>query len=367
MNHRLSASRLSGPALAFALGLAGFSFADEIKFDDIEYKDIPNGPKLTIVGLREGLLYFKIGLSEKSVSLEQIQGLKLTKYPELSEADAAMTANDMPKAEKALRALTAKATEDYVKMIAGAKLIYVLDWSNRFPDAVKAWVDLYKLNANEFVMSAAPRNYPKDDAGKQKALDAITAAAKTAGDQGLIDYLKEMTATIKDEAPPAAPDAPEKMPAPGAPGTPATPDAPAANPVPVASPALPQNIPGKAGSARDAIAEMLNARNYDQALAVIDAEIKKDGSLLSLLLYQKGLAELGKGQDMDAAISFMRSAIHFPRSDSALPSLVETAKIMAKQGRTKPARDLLNEARSRIGSGKTELAAEIDKLLQSLK
>jgi tetratricopeptide (TPR) repeat protein len=351
---------------AAAMLIAGALAADEIKFDDITYGGKASGGlPLKLIGMRDGLLYFQVGQSEKSVALEQIQSIKVDKYPELADADAALTANDLPKAEKLLRAVLAKASEDYIKIIVGSKLVYVLDWSNRFGEALKEWTSLYKLDNGSFVTSTAPRNFPKDEAGKKAALDAVAAAMRGVGDQGLLDQLKEISAAIKDEAPadaPPAPDAPEKMPAP-APGA-APPAGTPAAPVPGAPP---PPASGKALSQRDVVGELIAAQKWDQAQAAIEKEMKLDGATLSTLFYQKGLVERAKGQDMEAALSFMRAAIHFPRSEVAAPSLVETAKIMAKMGRKKQAADLLQDARGRVALSNKAMIAEIDQLLGTLK
>jgi TolA-binding protein len=334
--------------LAGVLAIAPLASADELKVN-LNGDDVPF-PKVRVTALREGLLYFQTAAgAEKSVPLEELVSMKVDKYPEYEQATAAISAKDFKKAESILAPLYKKAPEEYMKVLAGARLVYVQDWSGRFTDAVKTYLELIQIERGPFAANVRPRNYPKTPADRAAAAKFVETVLRSSTDQLAQEQLKEILDNLKEEV-----DAPGSAPA-----NPADPSA--ANP---GMPAPPPP-PGTAQNSKDPVGDLINSKQYQKALDLIE-EKKKGGGQLSTLIYQQGLAEAGLGKDLDAALSFMRVVVHFPRSDTATNALVEAGKIMQKIGRNDKAKQLWIEAKDRAKDN-PDLMTQIDTLLSSVK
>jgi hypothetical protein len=319
-----------------AMSLFGSSaIADEIKYGGINY------PNVTIVGMREGRLYFEAGAGEKNVSLDQIQAIKLDKWPDLAKADAAMDAKDYPGAAKILTGLADKVQADYLKALVNAKLVFALDRSGDFGSAVRQYLKLLTLDSGALATAAMPRNLPADPEVRKKLAGGFEGDLKTSADPGVHAYLEKLVAQLKAEA-----------------GTPAaTPNNPAAEPAAGV-------LGGENEAKRDVIAEMVKAGKTEEALKAIEAQLDIEGSDMSRLYLQRGQVYEAMGKDMDALISYLRVVIHFQRSSSGVPAAISAGKILVKMNKPEKAKALWTEAKQQTADA--DVQKEIEGLLATL-
>jgi len=122
-------------------------------------------------------------------------------------------------------------------------------------------------------------------------------------------------------------------------------------------------------SAGDLVGQLLQAGKSEKALEVLEKkQASKSPGSLPKLYYQKGLALAKLGRNEEAALSFMRVVIHFPKSLQRAPSLIEAGKVLRTMKRPAQASKLWQQARDgAAGRGEKKTVAEIDKLLASVK
>ncbi len=321
------------------VGLSGAAIADEIKYGGINYKGV------NIVGMKDGKIYFESPAGEKAVELGRIEAMKLAKYPDLSKADELSENKDYPGAAKLYSGVVGTATEDYLKILAGAKYVHALDLSGQYSEAVREYAKLITVEGGgPIVVAARPRGIPTDKAVREKMVSEIEADLKATKNEDSKKYLKTVLDQVKNPAAAAAAAAGE------------TPD--------VGGNGLLD--PGAAQ--RDIVAEMIQKGQADEALKGIDAALNRDGSELSKLYFQRGQAQAALKQDMESILSFMRVVIHFPRSSYAGPAMVEAGKVYKKLGKNDQAAKLWQDAlKTADANGDETKVKEIKALLGSVK
>jgi tetratricopeptide (TPR) repeat protein len=327
-----------GAAATLALASA-FAGADEIKYGGVNY------PNIRILGLRDGRLIFQTAAGiESQVPLGDVESLSVNAYPELAKADAAVVEQNYAEAARQLESIVGKVQEDYLQVLVRAKLAMMLDRAGRPVDATKHYLMLLRINQGDLAQAAVPRKVPEDAKQRKAMADMVESELKATADVRVRELLEPVLAALK-----------------AAPG-----DAPAmlgpANQGSTPGPAL---LVGEAEATRDLIEEALAAGKHQQALGMVEKDLENSRLDLSKLLYQRGRAQAGVGKDMDAAISFMRVAVHFPQSEYAPSSLIEAAKVFKKLNRNESARAALQEARTLTGD--EAKVQEIDALLNTLK
>ncbi|MBI1373973.1 MAG: hypothetical protein GC159_14720 [Phycisphaera sp.] len=322
-------------AVTLLLTASGVTLADDITVDGFEFKNI------RITGLREGQLYFIGPAGERSADLARIKGLKLSSYPELEKADAAIAKKDYRTAAGVLEQVFKRLDKDYLQLIVGSKLVYCLDKSDQFERALVFYVQLLSLDTSPFVQGIKPTNMPSKEA-EQKALQSrVEALLRSATTLEAKQYLGEINDALKEG---------KKI---------------------EVDPTTPQSgLVDAAEARRDVVGDFIKEGKFDDALKTIDKQIDDRGVSLSKLLFQRGQALEGSGKDMDALESYMRVIVHYePRqTDFYVPALVEAGKVFKKLGKTDHARNLWTEARKLIGDDKEnrDAAKEVQDLLGSL-
>ena len=137
--------------------------ADEIIIGRRHYKNV------RIEGIDENMLHVVLpGLGPRRISLMFIDDLKIDMYPELTAGDKAANGGAWGKAAVIYSALYEKVTEDYMKVLVGAKLVATLDQVGRFEDAVNLHAVLVRkyqtMGAHRSLLLRAiePKKVPRD-------------------------------------------------------------------------------------------------------------------------------------------------------------------------------------------------------------
>jgi tetratricopeptide (TPR) repeat protein len=311
--------------------------ADEIKYGGVTY------PNIRIIGLRDGRLIFQTSAgTENQVALADVEAIRVNAHPELAQADAAIEKKDFAEAARLLGSIVDKVKEDYLKILTRAKLAIVLDRADKPVEAMTQFLLLLRMDQGELTQAAMPRKQPTDEKLRKRIADMVDAELKATADLRVKQMLEPLATSLK-AAPGQAPvPAPEQGTSPG--------------------PAL---LVGEAEAARDLIEEALAAGDAKKALALTDRDLDNSKVDLSKLLYQRGRALAALDKDIDAAMAFMRVAIHYGRSDYAVPALIGAGKVFTKMNQKSDAQTALQEAKS-LSRDDAQIQ-EIDQLLNALK
>lgn len=311
--------------------------ADTLKVKTFTYSNVK------VTALKDGKLYYKgSNGDERSAFLDDVGGLQLDRYPELAAADKAFEKEDFAGTAKILGPLVDKAKEDYVKIIAGAKLVACLDRSGQFEAAALRYAKQLQIDNGELTKSVKPESMPIDAADRNKIAAKLGEALKATADPIAKDYLTKTIGQLKSEA---------------------------AAPVGGKEEGLTTKsnlLKTSAEARRDPIEDAIATGKAGAALDAIEKTLaEEEGVQLSKLYYQRGMALAALDKESDALVSYLRVAVHFPTSEYYGKSLLAAGKLYAKQKKTKQARRLLTEAQGVYGS-ESEEGKELAKLLASL-
>lgn len=298
---------------------------------------------IRVTSIREGLLYFVTAGGEQSALVENIQELKLSKYPDYEKADALLNQKDYAGAARTLDKLADSVNEDWLKTLVMAKLVFALDRSGQFSKAMTRYLQLIQLDLSDFVINLVPQQLPTDVKVRAEAAKQLQQDMQFVAEPKVRNLLDKVLKALKE-----APGEAEPIMTPGVGGG--------------------GLVGGGAEAARDIVAEMLEQKKYDGALKIIDEQMQDPRSTLSKLFYQRGVAQAGLGQNEEAAVSFMRVIVHFRPHTTGyyLPSLIEGGKVFVKLGQSDHARALWTEAKS-LTRDDAEKTKEVDQLLSGLK
>ncbi|QNN22776.1 hypothetical protein HED60_11025 [Planctomycetales bacterium ZRK34] len=338
-------SRLAVVAMVFFGALA--AQADQIKVGP------PGSPgivynNIRVTSIREGLLYFVTAGGEQSALVENIQELKIDRYPDYAKADALLNEKDYAGAAKVLDKLAENVKEDWLKTLVMAKLVFALDRSGQFSKAMIRYLQLIQLDLSDYIVNLVPQQLPQDVKQRKEAASQLEQDMQFVAEPKVRELLQKVLTALK-EAPGEA--EPIVMPPSGG-GT-------------SGGGGL---VAGSTEASRDIVEELLNKKEYESALKLIDEQIQDPRSTLSKLLYRRGLALAGLGRNEDAAVAFMRVIVHFrPHTTSYYQlSLIEAGKVFVKLEQPDHAKALWTEAKGMIRDD-DETAKEVDQLLSGLK
>ena len=328
--------------------------AGTVPADIVQLKGSPPFKDVRVVGLRDGLLHYQIRGVARTAKLASVAHIEIDRYPEYAQAVEAAAEENAAEAAQLLAAALkrAKENEDRAVMpLLRLKLVKALDSSGQFDEALEQFIQLVRVESSPRALAAVPKQLPKDPAKHQAALKRVTALASSAVDpvqKLLLGRLRDKLAGHEPsgEADADAPDAVAE----------ATGDelievtAPAVAPETtdvVAAPAIDKPVarrqtPGLGTD--DPLGELLNGGQYAEALAKIQPLLNSPDAPLSKLLYCRGVAQQGLDQRQEAAISYMRVAIHFTKSRWAGYCLLAAGKMYRDMDRPDVARTLLKEA-----------------------
>lgn len=351
------AACLWGVCLALALAAPGV-MADDIKVDQLWYQ----GARIT--GLRDGRVIYNVRGINNQVPLAKVRGLRFGNHPQWEQAEKAIEAGEGAKAVELLQTMLGELgrREVYLRPLVVRKLVEAYDAAGLFNDAVNNFVELAKQETDPYFFAVVPSQLPRDAGNRNAAVTTITRALADAN-AAARPALEKLLAQLKQA--PAEPAPPTN----GAAGTPA---------------AAVEQAPADAGrdqAARNTASGPADLSAGDDRMVRIQrdlAESKFDEVLQSIafmkthsrnpplaeLYFAQGLAYAGKNQPLDAAIAFLRVAVHFPEHEQAVNALIQAGRMLKAAGKDEQAANVWREA-----MGRTEDAAvrrQIQQLLSSL-
>ena len=294
-----------------------------------------------VLGIEHGQVRYQIASGQVLTRpVTNLQGLNLSRYPGLADAQRAIEQGDDAQAVESLRAVLDRAREDWVRGYAGMRLVAV---HTRLDDADKAadiYIDLVVSNADLGFIAEPPVDVVAgaDVAVRQRVSELADKAKRTVSPDraALLDKLIEATGKPK-VLPATGLDTSVKA----APRTQAPPVPPGAK---VQGLTLSTSVPP--GTA----ANLFRRGNYEQSLRVTDESLTRPGKTASEL-YLKGMSQLalaehsgGESDYKSAGLSFMRVLVYFPRSAVAGPATVELGYVHERIGRSDIAAKLYDRA-----------------------
>lgn len=341
-----------------AVAVPGAWGADDIKVEEMWYQGV------RITGLRDGRMIYTVRGTPNSAPLAKVNGLRFGSHAEWAQADKAIEAGNGAQAAELLETMIGNLgrREAYLRPLVVRKMIEAYDADGLFVDALERYLELAREESDPYYFALVPSKLPTNDAIRKAAvatitrsLDNVNAAAKPA--------LEKLRAQLKEAVPV------ESTPAAGGQAEPG-PDAPTA-----AIPGL-EPVPGTDGDGNgdalstgndrvDRVFTDIDAGEFDRALeAIAFMKAKSRNPPMGLLYYAQGLACAGKKQPLDAAVAFLRVAVHFPEHEKAVPALIAAGQMLKTAGKDQQAAGVWREA-----MGRTEDAAlrrQIQQLLSTV-
>lgn len=313
------------------LGSAGIASAqDAVKLSGLWIEPV------TVRGIEHGTIRYQTRQGiELSRPAEQLEGLRLERYPQLAEAQDATEQGDDVTAAKKLAQVEKKAREDWVRYYAQQQRVAALARSGEVAEAVDVYVDLLMSDAGLSFVSEPPTDaLAQADIAVRRAVQPLLNAAGATLDDDRKALLKPLIDAVGHPLPEADVTSPDTQPE--------THKKPDTNPglAPKLSAAVP---PGTA-------ADLYSAGRFERALTVNNEALNQPGRTAAKL-YLKGMCQYAiADQTHDptgyktAGLSFMRVVTYFPQSAVAGPAYVEAAFVHLKIGRPDLAQKLYNQA-----------------------
>ena len=311
---------------------------------------------VTVRDVRNGVLRYQTDQGvDVARPISLLEGLRLQRYPTLSEAQDALERGDDPAAAALFAQVYDQAHEDWVRAYARMQQVGALARSGDVRSAVDVYVDLLISAADlAFVADPPTEALAKADRAVQQELLPLLETARQALD---VDRAQLLQALIEAAGQPVLEDD----------ATAGTPDAGAPSP-PTKAPALSASVPP--GTA----ANLYRSGNYDQAWIAANEALGRSGRTATEL-YVKGMCRLALAEQADdqagyksAGLSFMRVLTYFPRSAVAGPAYMEAAYVHLKIGRPDIAQKLYERAKALIVQDEDAPAyARLQALAEALK
>ncbi len=328
-------------AFVLAMTLAAAADADSIKLGTLWIENVAidsfDGNELN---------YLVNGVPNKQY-LTKIDGFKLAAYPQLEEAEKAITAKKDKDTLAAFKAVRGKAKEPWLKLWLDARLVPLMNKEGENLGAINTYILLLDQKAPQSFLETPPVNATKalSKEDKAKVQEKLKAHRKNAKDKTPIaDALDEL---IEASDPGSAPVTPDKT-------NPATPGGDMLETVIPLPEFMLKDRP-------DNITKLLARGRFDAALERIPEELKaaSTGGRTAAILFQRGIAQYYLAVEMakdkskakeakqlfeDAGLSFYRIPTYFKNSPYAGYALIETAAVHVKINRPDVAKTLLDQA-----------------------
>ncbi|MEX2673596.1 MAG: hypothetical protein WD294_15970 [Phycisphaeraceae bacterium] len=311
--------------------------ADELSLGGISRQNV------RVTGLRdEMLLYETSSGNSRQAAVASVEMIKIERYPAVGEAEQLAVDGAYAEAAAKYQQALEEIREDDLKVLFHAKLVVSLDRAGESEQAVREFLGLLARDHGAIARAATPQQLPEDAPTREALEELVRRRFAQTSDAVARQPLGELI--LRLEAEPDSEDA-------------------------QASPSEGTMLVGRRaqGPARDAIDELIDEAQFEDALAAVDQSLEQGEGELDRLFYQRGTILVGLGRDRDAALAFMRVIIHFPTVSNHyyLPSLLEAGKIFVKLNQPEHARDLWDEAKV-AAEGDDAKLEEIEQLLGSL-
>lgn len=324
-------------ALALTFGLS--TFADTIKVKGIAY------PNTRIINIKSGKLFVLLAGRERQFDIELVEEIKIDKYPKLEDADRQIKRKNYTEAVQLLEELAGSVREDWVKFWVNAKLVFTLDQLGEYRRALDVYTKVIDYDQGLLVKQIQPANFPESKEGKEEALKALKRHVENTRKRDAKDILTGMVKKLEAAIAGKEMKDDDKN----------------------ATPQVGGALTG-AGEVKkaDPIQKLIDAKKFKEAAELIETELKKDRAPLIKLLMQRAVVQANMDNPKDAALSYMRVIVHFPRAQEVNQCLVGAGDMMLKLNAPDQARKLWTEAQSRVAAN-DKLADDIRQRLSSLK
>lgn len=312
-----------GPCRACLIGLVvlvagAAAHADSVRISGLWINDV------SIDSVADGHIAFRAaGGSIVEQSLDKLGGIKLDRTPEFAQAEDALANGEPGAAAEHWRAAIEASREPWARQFARKRLVDALNEAGEATAAVEAYLALARQDGVEPIWLAAP------------PIEAVRAA-----DEATRQALVETIASAVENAPAPAREHLERL------------HGAASQAGGAIEPSGAVVLP--AGIDEDNATRLLLEGDFQGAREAAEQTLASSGGL-SRAFYQHGRALLALAEQNEdealyksAGLSFMRSAVYFPRSRYVGPSLAEAGYVHVKIGRPDLARGLYDRARLQI-------------------
>ena len=335
------------------------SFADAVKLGNFWIDGV------TVNNITNGNIYYYNDIGDEFVKpLEQLQGLKLDRYPQLERYENASNQDDRAALE-ALSELNQILHEPWLRQWTLYLLTGAYDKLNQPVQALETFLQLaYSGPEEHYMASVSLRSILEvDEQVKQDIVARLDAARYELESQPQARAIERLIDQLKPGSGGDTPRASDPTTTTEASTTPPTDSLPSGGAAKI-------NLP-RVLDLGDSITKMILTGHYDQAVTAADRAIATQSRQISMRLFQKGIAQfrLAQAADdqekyLDAGLSFMQVVIHFPESSYVGPSLVEAGLVHYKIGHVEIARRLLNQATGLIDTEEdAHYAQRLDELM----
>lgn len=261
-----------------------------------------------------------------------LEGIRLQRYPLLTQAQDALDRGDDLQAESLFHRVYGQAQEDWLRGYARMQRVAALARLDQAGEAADVYVDMVASDTPPMFLrdSLSPAVARADAEVRLHVIDLVKAAEQTVSPQrrGLLQKLAD------------AAGKPSRLLAGGEGAT--------LRAVPRVGLMLSSSTPP------GTIANLYSAGQYKQALLAADEALSQPGKT-SAELYLKGMAQLALAEGASdpagyrsAGLSFMRVVTYFPRSAVAGPAWLEAGYVHQQIGRPDVAARLYERARTLI-------------------
>jgi len=345
---------------------------DDIKVKGLWYRNA------TIDKFEGGKIHFTpAGGRVVKADIRNLEVLKIKTLPELEDAEERFEDGNYNAAFKAYQLLRNKARQKWLKQWVEYRIVKCADRMGLADQSISAYLNLAKLEPDEFFM----RNQPDGSLAsvtkvqKKQFLERVNNTIKRVRNSKVkakLRTLKETLESLNVDPPTTTKNGKTNG------GTKHIPQ-------------VKTDLPKRPKSATLFIREldkpeydgvearsMLRRGAYPQVLGWVDKQMKRRDSDMSLVLYCKGMAQLAQAEAAasptdkelkykNAGISFMQVAILFPKSVWAGHAQMEAGYIHMKIGRKDLVKQLYNKAGVYLDpEEEPEVADRLDRLIEEL-
>jgi len=298
-------------AWALSAGAVVASAADSVVYEGFTYSDI------SVSGFADGTISADAAGQQKHYVLKSIDRLELEGQTDFNKAEEARKAKDWTKAaEMYSRALSSGRRA--LKPVMEARAIQAFDNTGRYLEAVRAFMDIYASSPTPATFALHPQQLP-DASSKMlpEAADIITGRLKERvfntpqAQQDLKALLLEIYTQSKDPRGAALTGAaPVEQP-----GTTAV--------VPGGKEPPPQNL--------SSVEDAFSGRKFDQVVKLAEpllATAEGESAVRLFMMEAQAYEALNKADE--AALAYLRVAVHYPNHSQAPVALLAAADLVKK-------------------------------------
>lgn len=296
---------------------------------------------VTIIGVEDGQLLYRAAAGDLKTPLVDVSDIVIDAIPQFAAGQAAFGQGQLRQAQRAFEDVWKETRIDWVRYFSGYYLAQVYDQRNQPVKAAEVYIQIAESKADLFFLAKPPvRSLGEATEAQRKRIgEQIVAAAKDLRGEHRRRMEAYLNAVVGEGG---AELLPEET---GADGKVVKGSAALARNAKIAIPASVWRMLDRRGEpkARWTAIELLSKGECQAALDDISPKLHTPGGLPEkLYIYARamlGLAEAKNDQDMyrDAALAFMRIAVHFNKGASphplVYPAKLEVAYIHKKIGR----------------------------------